>query len=249
MENKRKLILIAGILIAVFVLFFVFKNVASSPKIAIPIESIATTTIEKKAEGISILPKQTLPLSLDTKDEVWAVFQKYLDYNKDKNLDGVKQMVYKVNAVCESPVVTDECKNRMETAYAYGSVLQKEKFINVWSDNKQTILATDFKIDEDDTVIGRNRAIIFFVKNDAGNLVLLSFSPFKGYVMEKASSTQEELLKNLIVYTEDTDRDGIANYEERCLVPYEFSTCVKTNPNLRDTDGNGLWDGVQILMK
>ncbi|MEK7635396.1 MAG: hypothetical protein AAB446_03140 [Patescibacteria group bacterium] len=250
MENNRKIILIIAVVLAIFaVLFFVLKNVASAPKLEIPLENVATTTVEKEIENTSILPKQTLPFSDDSKDTAWTVFQKYLGYNLDKNLDGVKQTVYKVNVVCESAVATDECKNRMDMAYAYGSVLKKEDFTNIWSDSKQTILATDFKIQEDDTAIGRNRAILFFVKNNAGNSVLLSFSPFKGSVLEKASTTREELISKLTTYTEDTDKDGIANYEEQCLAPYESSTCVKTNPNLRDTDSNGFWDGVQALMK
>jgi len=137
----------------------------------------------------------------------------------------------------------------MDMAYSYGSALKKADFTNVWSDSKQTILATNFKINEDDTAIGRNRAIIFFVKNSSGDLVLLSFSPFQGTVLQKASSTRQDLLNKLTTYTEDTDEDGIANYEEECLAPYDSPTCIKTNPNLRDTDGNGFWDGVQALMK
>ncbi len=247
---NKKIILIVSILIVVFVLFFVFKNISLAPSTENKImpEENATST-NQEISSIPILPKQNLPLSDDSKEMAWAIFQKYLGYNKDKNLDAVKSIVYKVNVVCESAVATDECKNRMDMAYAYGSALKKADFTNVWSDSKQTILSTDFKIDENDMAIGRNRAIMFFVKNNTSNLVLLSFSPFKGYVLEKASTTREELLSKLTDTTKDTDKDGIADYEEQCIFPYDVSTCIKTNPDLRDTDANGYWDGVQALMK
>jgi len=180
----------------------------------------------------------------------WALFQKYLDYNKVQNLDGVKTMVYKVASVCDDPKTTIDCKSRMGQAYAYGSALKKEDFTNVWSDDKQIILSTDFKINEDDEVMGRNRAIIFFVKDDSG-FKMLSFSPFKGATIGKVntSASRQELMGRLVTYTEDNDNDGVADYDEQCLGIKEGESCTKTDPNLRDTDGDGHWDGVQALMK
>ena len=149
--------------------------------------------------------------------------------------------------------MSDECKNRMDSAYSYGSALKKADFVNVWSDSKQTILSTNFKIEEDADVIGRNRAIIFFIGEQSTttgktNLKLLSFSPFRGVVLDKDSSTREELLSKLTLYTQDKDEDGIADYDEQCIGAAASSTCVKTDPTLRDTNGNGWWDGVEALM-
>jgi len=95
--------------------------------------------------------------------------------------------------------------------------------------------------------LGRHRAIIFFVK-DNESLKLLSFSPFKGATVSKGVASREEIDDRLIIYTEDKDEDGIADYDEECLSPKEGEVCVKTNPKIRDTDGDGLWDGVQALM-
>ena len=191
----------------------------------------------------------TLPFSNDPKDVTWALFQKYLSYNKSQNLEGVKSIVYKVASVCNDLKTTIDCKARMNLAYLYGSILKKEDFTNVWSDEKQTILSTDFKIQEDENVIGRSRSIIYFIKDEAGNLKMLSFNPFKGTVTDKSTASKEELNYRIIRYTEDNDKDGIADYDEECLAVKEGEVCTKTNPKIRDTDGDGFWDGVEALMK
>jgi hypothetical protein len=240
LRGTRKIITIVVVLVVIGVLFFAFKNISFAPvKNNLPVQ---TNQIEPN------LPEQTLPLSNDPKDVAWALFQKYLAYNKDHNLDGVKSVVYKVNPVCAAAVASDECKNRMDSAYSYGSAFRKADFTNVWSDGKQTILATDFKIGEDSQFISRTRSIIFFI-GDKSNLKLLSFSPDKGAVLEKASSTRAELINKLTVLTEDKDQDGVADYNEQCLSVPAGQTCVKTDPTLRDTNGNGWWDGVEALMK
>lgn len=199
--------------------------------------------------GIKIRPNLdfSLPWSTDPKDVAWEVFQKYLEYNKSQNLEGVKSTVYKISPVCEDPKTSIDCTARMGAAYKYGSKLNKDDFVNIWSDENQTILASNFKINEDDASIGRNRSIIFFVK-DNGVLKMLSFSPIKGATVQKGNASREELIDRITGYTEDKDNDGTADYDEECLSVKEGQTCVKTNPTLRDTDGNGFWDGVQALI-
>lgn len=258
MEKNKKIILIWGVLVVLLVLFLFVNHqrLLNWTRWNLNIYPVATTTpvvetndtpIEQTNQIKLELPEQTLPLSNDPKTLAWAVFSKYLAYNKDQNLEGVKSIVYKVNPVCATAVASDECKNRMDSAYSYGSAFKKEDFVNIWSDSKQTILATDFKIVEDDNFISRTRSIIFFIKDRAG-LKLLSFSPGKGAVLTKTSTTREELLGKLNLYTEDNDRDGIADYDEQCLGVPEGQACTKTDPKLRDTNGNGLWDGVEALM-
>ncbi|MEK7669045.1 MAG: hypothetical protein AAB350_00420 [Patescibacteria group bacterium] len=243
-SNNKKLVFIGGILVVV-ALFFIFKNISLAPV-------VEDQKAEKEVSKITIdpnIPGQTLPLSNDPKNVAWDFFQKYLAFNKNHNLEGVKSVVYKVALICEDPKTYIDCEARMGSAYSYGSALKKEDFTNVWSDEKQTILATDFKIQEDDSVIGRNRAIIFFIKDEADNLKMLSFSPFKGAVTSKGVASKEELDYRIIRYTEDKDEDGIADYQEECLGVKEGEICLPTNPKIRDTDGDGLWDGVEALMQ
>jgi hypothetical protein len=251
--NTKKILSIIALILVIGILVILFSNrrnkfsptASSTPLMA---EKIKENNLPAEVSNPtkSQTPAPVLPTVSGTpRDAAWAVFQKYLAYNKSHDLVGVKSMVYKVSAVCASTTVSDECKNRMDSAYSYGSILKKEDFTNVWSDSKQTILATDFKIQEDNDVIGRNRAIIFFI-NEAG-LKMLSFSPFKGAVLPKASTTREELISKLISLTADSDQDGVADYDEQCLSASQ--TCVKTDPKMRDTNSNGWWDGVEALMK
>jgi hypothetical protein len=243
---KNKILYIIAIIIVVFISFFIFKKVSFAPKAEIPEENIATTTVEKTGTSTPIKTKE-----ISIKDTAWAVFQKYLAYNKEKNLDGVKSIVFKVNPVCADKVASEDCKNRMDSAYQYGSALKKEDFKNVWSDEKQIILATNFWTESSTDLdeYGRFRSIMFFIKGSDGQWKLLSFSPTKGNATNKGAASQKEIDDRLVRYTEDKDQDGIADYAEECLQTQDKSTCIVTSPKLRDTDGNGLWDGVQALMK
>ncbi|OHA87812.1 MAG: hypothetical protein A3A96_00500 [Candidatus Zambryskibacteria bacterium RIFCSPLOWO2_01_FULL_39_39] len=249
MNTKKALLIIVLVIIAGALTFFISKSrsnysqtATSTPKVE---EGGLHTGIQIKPE----LPGQTLPFSNDPKDLAWAVFQKYLGYNKDQNLEGVRGVVYKVASVCEDPKTTIDCKARMNLAWEYGNVLKKEDFVNVWEDSKQIILATDFKTREDDSIIGRDRSIIFFVRDENKNLKMLSFSPFKGVIVNKGTASQEELNDRIVRYTEDKDKDGIADYDEECLAVKEGQTCTQTNPKIRDTDGDGLWDGIEALIQ
>ncbi len=240
--NKKTLILVLiGLMIAVSLLFVGGKTAFSPTATSTP-----TTNTEN---GIDFqIPEQTLPLSNAPKDVAWALFQKYLRYNKDQNLEGVRSVVYKVAPVCEDVKTTIDCQGRMGAAYAYGSALKKEDFTNVWSDENQIILASDFQIQEDETAIRRSRAIIYFLKSQDSSLKLLSFSPSKGATAGKGTASKEELNDRIIRYTEDKDNDGLADYNEECLATTDGQACNKTNPKVRDTDGNGIWDGLQALM-
>ena len=228
-------------------LIFLFKNFSLAPTAGRTAENGEVAELEKIKIDPEV-PGMTLPLSNDPKDVAWELFQKYLSYNKSKNLEGVRSIVYRVAPVCEDSQTRIECEGRMGAAYAYGSTLRKADFVNAWTDERQTILSTDFKIEADDSAIARNRAIIFFLRDASGDLKLLSFSPVKGAVASRGPASEEELTDRIIIYTEDKDEDGISDYEEECIGAPEDQNCVKTSPKLRDTDGDGLWDGIEVLI-
>lgn len=242
--------LVSGILVVVLGSFLIIKNTSQAPAE----QKIPEQKTENNVSPIQIDPivsEQTLPLSNDPLDIAWATFTKYLAFNKEQNLAGVKSVVYKVASVCDDPKTLIDCKARMGSAYSYGSNLKKADFVNVWQDEKQIILATDFWLESSTDLdqYGRFRSIIFFVKGADGEWKLLSFSPTKGGATNKGSASQAEVDDRIIHYTEDNDKDGLADYEEECLNKPNDLTCLKTSPKLRDTNGNGLWDGVEALMK
>lgn len=251
LRGTRKIMLVSGVLVLILGIFLVVKNVSLAPILEENSQASSTETSLGKIKIDPVVNLQTLPLSNNPKDVAWAVFSKYLAFNKEQNLAGVKSVVYKINPVCADEVASAECKARMKSAYNYGNTLKKADLVNIWSDEKQMILATDFWVESVKELdqYGRFRGIIFFVKDESGDWKLLSFSPTKGGATNKGSASQAEIDARLIRYTEDEDRDGLADYEEECLNKPNDSTCVKTSPKLRDTNGNGLWDGVEALMK
>jgi hypothetical protein len=252
---KNKILYIAGAVVIVVVVLFIilnFKNGLSNiQNKEVTTENIATSTSENILTKVGSSTQATKVQPISVKDIAWAVFQKYLTFNKNKNLEGVKSIVYKVAPVCADPKTIVECEGRMASAYSYGSVLKKEDFTNVWSDNRQIILATDFWTESAKEIdqYGRFRSIIFFIKGADGEWKLLSFSPTKGGATSKGDASQAEVDSKLVTYTEDKDKDGMPDYDEQCLGTSTTSACIKTDPKLRDTNGNGLWDGVEALMK
>lgn len=242
----KKIIVLLIILVAVLSGFYVIKNNENvDPTLQTDPENIGKITINPE------VPDITLPLSNDPKDAAWNLFQKYLEYNKTRNLAGIKSVVYKIAPVCEDPKTRIDCEARMGAAYSYGNAFKKSDFVHFWSDEKQAILATDFWIEnnKDMNLIGRFRSIIFFLKDEAGNLKMLSFSPTQGGATGRGEASEEELTARVTRWSEDTDQDGIADYNEECLGAKEGEVCNKTNPKMRDTDGDGLWDGVQALIQ
>ena len=243
---KNKILYIIGVLVIIAVVFL--AKYALSRPISDRLDNDGKSeTPDLEAPDLDI----GLPLSNDPKDVAWNLFQKYLNYNKNKNKEGVKSVVYKIAAVCTDPKTTIDCEGRMNSAWEYGSQLKKEDFVNVWQDEKQIILSTDFWIEDSDDMdlLGRFRSIIYFIRDVEGNLKLLSFSPSKGGATTKAGVGMEELNARIIRYTEDNDSDGMTDYSEECLDAQDRALCIETNPKIRDTDADGYWDGVDALLK
>lgn len=211
-----------------------------------PTETVSGIKTDKKDS--SLIPDFTLPFSKDPKDLAWRTFEEYLKANQDQDLEKLKTLVYKVAPICDDPKTILDCKARMGLAYQYGSALHKADFVNVWEDDKQLILTTNFWHEESADTFGRFRSIIFFLKSENGSLKLLSFSPFKGVGLQRGEASIEELKARAIRYTEDKDEDGVADYTEECLDAKAGVTCTKTDPRSRDSDSDGFWDGIEMLM-
>ena len=48
----------------------------------------------------------------------------------------------------------------------------------------------------------------------------------------------------------DSDEDGIVDKDEKCEGAAQYDPrCTKTDPNKKDTDGNGWWDGIDAQLK
>lgn len=248
---NKKIVLIVSLLALVLVIFLTSKYLPKKSP-ATDLTNTETQTLDEEVVASSTKPASTNQSATQTTKEIaWNLFQKYLSYNKDLNLSGVKSTVYKVAEICNTVEPTQDCKDRMNSAYSYGSAFEKNKFTNVWSDEKQIILSTDFWTEEIKELkqYGRFRSIIFFIKDKDGAWKMLSFSPFQGKTIDGNGLSSEEVSEKAILYTKDEDKDGVADYDEECSNQPEGSKCIKTNSELRDTDLDGLWDGTDLLVK
>ena len=247
--SKRKPIIIGlVILIIAFVLvIFVKKEPVDSNSLSGLENTIETaiSTNNRETEKVNIATSTGLSI----KEKAWDVLQKYLGFAKSKNIEGVRSLSYQLTDSCKKYSNEEEkkdCDARMDTVAFFGIVFAKKDFIEVWSDSKQIILATDFRIEENEEVTSRTRSMIYFVVED-GVIKVLKFDPAKGSVLQKADLTKVEIDKRLVELTEDTDKDGAEDYLEKCISKSQDSTCIKTDITKRDTDGDGFWDGIEAL--
>lgn len=251
---KNKLVYILALVLAI-VGVFIFASIRSN-SLGGSVNTATSTeeTTNNFGEVSPELPDINIndlgtSLSNDPKDRAWNLFQKYLNFNKNNDLEGVKSVIYRISPICEDTKTKTDCEARMQSAYSYGKVLLKSEFKNIWEDDKQLVLSTDFWTQEDEKVVARFRSTIFFVKNEDGSLKLLSFNPRMGALVNAESAPVEELRSRVKIYTDDNDLDGKSDYDEECLSKIGNEECLKTNPKLRDTDQDGWWDGVEMFFR
>lgn len=183
------------------------------------------------------------------KDKAWNVLEKYLKAAKEHDIKSVSKISYQLTDSCKKySTETDkaDCDAKMDTVAYFGSTFNYNDFTEVWSDSKQIILATDFRYEENDSAVSRSRGIIYFVIDQDG-IKILSFNHAKGSIIQKGEASKEELTDRLIRFTEDNDKDGKEDYLEECLSVSQDSACKLTDPKVRDSDGNGFWDGTEAL--
>lgn len=122
--------------------------------------------------------------------------------------------------------------------------LKKSDFKHTEENEKQVILSTDLKPDEDG---GYSKIFLYFVKDEKGKVLLLMVSG-RGFPGEGEELEAE---------TKDSDKDGLTDKEEsEIILSKEMCDragfdkwdmeCVITDPNLKDTDGDGWWDGIEV---
>ncbi len=94
----------------------------------------------------------------------WSTFQDYLKFAKNHDIEGVKSLSYQLSEVCANPATRADCETRMDSVYAIAHGFRLEDFKNVFYDEKQIILATDYM----DLGAGADpiKVVLYFVKDD-----------------------------------------------------------------------------------
>ncbi len=181
----------------------------------------------------------------------WKVFEQYLNAAKQKNRDALRNYSYQLSSVCDGDEVSEECLQRMESAYSVGSTFEKKAFTVRYGDQKQFILATEPKEFENETSAGYTQQYLLFAKKDDGKFYVLGMDPDRSwYTIKKENISKEELLLLAKEEMLDSDLDGAPDKFENCEFPesFLFLSCEKTDPLNRDTDQDGWWDGIEPFL-
>ncbi len=185
--------------------------------------------------------------------EAWTVFQTYLGFLKKHDVAGVKTVTLELSSTCADKAKSVECNKLMDGAYKIGSTFKEADFTRLLSDSKQIILSTPFHTETSDLARASVRQAIYFARNEKGVPKVLSYT-FPNeitYVIYDATESNDmaALDKRLTFRTNDKDLDGMPDEVEDCSFIGVDTTCKKTNPDNRDTDGDGWWDGVEPYIK
>lgn len=245
MNNQKQIILIISALIFLALGYFVL----SKKPVVTPIPNLG----ENKPVETSTpqIPEESSPElnAVTLQDKAWLVFQNYLDAAKRHDTTLVKNLSYQQSSTCVDPKTEADCFLLMDNLYSIGSKLKKTDYKNIWSDEKQIILHTDATPTQDGDVYGYKKGFIFFALDTTGTIKILALDPEQEWAVKKESNiTDQQVQDKLSVFMLDTDQDGLTDRVEQCPTSASDLSlgCEKTDPNNRDTDGDGWWDGIEF---
>ncbi|HEY4511456.1 MAG TPA: hypothetical protein VJH55_01310 [Candidatus Paceibacterota bacterium] len=205
-----------------------------------------STPVLKNSTSTPIAKKVKTAAELEA-EMAWRVFDTFLKAVKDHDIETVKRVSHQVSEQCTDPTREKECFMLMDNVHILGSAIKKEDFTIVWSDAKQLILSTPFKRYADDKVAGYGQGVMYFTKV-GGEHKILSYNPGRAaaLALEGTSGDDATLEKKLQEMIKDSDKDGLSDQFETCAGDYaNIAGCKETNPQKRDTDGDGWWDGIE----
>lgn len=177
-------------------------------------------------------PNISLPGTPQKTVKAWDVFKSYLDALERKDVNKIDSLAYKTLKLsdylkqCKKGGSSQEqCWNFISSFSAPVKKLNETDFVKIAEDEKQIIMCTDPMRENPSGYF----TCLYFVKPSDGSIKLLqiSFSPTFG---------------------KDSDGDMLADERETCTGANQYDPkCVKTNPNLKDSDSDGWWDSIEEI--
>lgn len=245
---KNKILIVIGAILIISALIFGLRiNKVVAPKEIEQTPAATTTTVTTSSPTST-----TSEIKTTISHTVWTIFQNYLTFAKTHNLAGLKSLSYQLSTTCTDSTKTSDCNALMDSAYFFGKDMKEKDFVNIWFDDKQIILSTNFtRQDVGTTTAGYVRGIIYFVRDAGGNSKVLYFSPTDGVAVNKSKIAPDQLEARLLDMVKDSDKDGLPDLVETCAGYAVEANCPNkiTDPNKRDTNVNGWWDGVESYFK
>ncbi len=243
--KRRIYISLLVLVVAIVVLLTIFPKTTSHIELTTP--NNKENISENNSNTSSTTDSATKLVLSKPQSPEWEVFQKYITFAKNHDLEGIKTLSYQISETCKDKNLEKQCFALMDNVYQIGSNLKESNYVNKWSDGKQIIISTNpVKKTEGDNV-GYQQGFIIFTKDNSGNLKLLGLDPYKSVYLSKKDFSATELETRLKAMLADSDKDGLYDEEENCSGIYSNPKCIKTNPNKRDSDGDGWWDRINSL--
>ncbi len=219
------------------------------------VDNTATTTQENTtlatSSKIETMNNLENNIKSDNTTDLWSIIDKETLALKNKDVESIKKLYYTQPTVEELSILEELIPFLLEE----NTKMNKSDYINIWQGEKQAIYSTGLLKDNKPESYGYKKGIIMFV-NDKGGWKILSKNELVWSVPSTTTAdglkiTQAEADKSLkeMVIDIDKDKDGLTDNEETCSGNFKNNKdCKKTDPNKRDTSGDGWWDGINKAM-
>lgn len=191
---------------------------------------------------VSTSTKSTTESEPKTSNDLWSLLDKSGEALKNKDAVAYNSVTYtqvKPDEVSQFALISP-------LLYESHKKINKADYVNKLQDDKQAIYYTNPKREDSASFYSYTQGQIMFI-NDKGVWKILLTSPDIGWNMSKAGTSRnpDEIEKYLQSMMLDSDKDGITDLDEKCEGPEGADPkCTKTDPNNKDSNGNGLWDGI-----
>lgn len=247
MNTKRNIIIALVILLALAASIVFYKQRAEAP---LAVQTASSTPVY----GNEVFDQNETRIKTNEDKRVahlaWTTFEKYVAFAKAHDIQGIKSLSRELSPTCSDPSKVKDCNLLMDDIAAVGAIFSEKDFTHILYDDKQIILSTDFKREDYSQLRGYTRTVIYFTRNAEGNPLITGFGPTQGrYLAKLSKQTDTELEKALTLRLVDTDKDGLPDFVEACKEIEKDKVCTPTDPNKRDTNGNGYWDGIEIFFR
>ena len=122
--------------------------------------------------------------------ESWTTFEKYLEFAKTHDLNGIRNLSHQISDTCNDPLREKECFALMDSVYSFASLFKQNDFNHILVDERQIIMYTD----------GPTVAMLYFTRNNG---------PIK--VLGMRFCLEDETSPNSCVETDPLKRDLDSN--------------------------------------
>jgi hypothetical protein len=250
-EQHKKIRFFSWIIAALIVAFIVTVIWTTDDKSDLNKQAPLQGVNEREDSGESLsedVPMAVSPSST-SRNAALKVFKDFLTKAEAHDIEGVRALTYKQSEACADLERQEECFALMDNVVEFGKEVKEEEYVNLWEDKSQIILTTEARRDSFQQSEGYLRGYIYFVRDSfTGSIKVLAFEPNRGWFYKsKDTDTADFVEHKLQDEIKDSDRDGLTDFQESCLGSYfDSPDCTNTNPNERDTDGDGWWDGVEF---